>query len=91
MVLSRRRTEQFDEPDFERVIPAETEKVRTLYAAGIVRQIWLRGDLGGACFIIEAEDEADAHGIVAGLPMSAEGLSQFTVIPLLPYRGFGPR
>ncbi len=91
MVLSRRRTEQFDEPEFERAIPAESEKVRTLYAAGIVRQAWLRGDVGGACFIVEAEDEADARGVVRGLPMAAAGLSEFTVIPLLPYRGFGPR
>ena len=28
---------------------AEFEMIRGLYAAGLVRQIWLRGDAGGAC------------------------------------------
>jgi hypothetical protein len=91
MVLSRRRTEDFQETDFEAVLPEEGEKVRTLYAAGIVRQAWLRGDSGGACFLVEAEDETDARGIVRSLPLAVRGLSEFTVIPLLPYRGFGPR
>lgn len=91
MVLSRRNTEQFQEAEFERAIPAESEKVATLYAAGIVRQAWLRGDTGGACFILEAEDEADARAVVRGLPLASAGMSEFTVIPLLPYRGFGPR
>lgn len=89
--MSRRRIERFEDADFEQVIPAESAKVRVLYAAGIVRQAWLRGDVSGACFILEAEDEADARGIIRGLPMAEQELSEFTVIPLLPYRGFGPQ
>lgn len=91
MVMSRRRTEQFAEADFERVIPDETAEVRRLYADGIVRQIWLRADLPGACFVIEAPDLENARSIVDALPMARSGLSEFTVIPLHPYRGFGPR
>ena len=33
---------------------AEFEMIRGLYAAGLVQQIWLRGDAGGACAIAEA-------------------------------------
>src|ERR1700738_4229109 len=33
---------------------AEFEMIRDLYAAGLVQQIWLRGDAGGACAIVEA-------------------------------------
>src|SRR6267142_3327632 len=33
---------------------AEFEMIRDLYAVGLVRQIWLRGDAGGACAIVEA-------------------------------------
>jgi muconolactone delta-isomerase len=90
MVLSRRRTERFADPDFEAVIPAETESVRKLYIDGVVRQIWLRGDLPGACFTLEAPDLDAAHATIATLPMADSGLSEFTVIPLAPYRGFGP-
>ena len=31
---------------------AEFEMIRDLYAVGLVRQIWLRGDAGGACAIV---------------------------------------
>lgn len=91
MVLSRRRTEQFEEADFAEVLPAETDRVRRLYLDGVVRQIWLRDDLPSACFIVEAPDEAAAKSTVDALPMASSGLSEFTVIPLRPYRGFGPQ
>jgi muconolactone delta-isomerase len=91
MVLSRRRTEQYADADFDAVIPAETERVRQLYADGLVRQIWLRDDVPGACFLVEAPDEATAQATVDALPMATAGLSEFTVLPLKPYRGFGPR
>ncbi|PZS11578.1 MAG: hypothetical protein DLM55_01225 [Acidimicrobiales bacterium] len=91
MVMSRRRTEQFGDADFERVIPDETDRIRQLYADGVVRQIWLRDDLLGACFVIEASTVEDARSIVDALPMARLGLSEFTVLPLRPYRGFGPR
>ena len=89
--MSRRRTEEVGEEDFEKVIPLETDRVRTLYAEGVVRQIWLRDDLPGACFVIEADSPAQAQATVDELPMAASGLSEFDVIPLRPYRGFGPR
>jgi hypothetical protein len=90
IVLSRRRTEQFSDADFEQAIPAETDQVRKLYIDGVVRQIWLREDLPGACFTLEAPDLATAHATIDTLPMAVSGLSEFTVIPLRPYRGFGP-
>ena len=90
MVMSRRRTESHAPEEFEAVIPAETARVRELYAAGVVRQIWLRDDLPGACFLVEADDLPGARSIVDGLPMATSGLSEFTVMPLSPYRGFGP-
>jgi hypothetical protein len=91
MVLSSRHTERYEEADFDAVIPDETQRVRQLYADGVVRQIWLRGDVAGACFLIEAPDENTARSTVNALPMARSGLSEFTVIPLRPYRGFGPR
>src|SRR6202171_124828 len=32
---------------------AEFEMIRGLYTAGLVRQVWLRGDAGGACAIVK--------------------------------------
>jgi muconolactone delta-isomerase len=90
MVLSSRHTEQYQQADFDAAIPAETQRVRQLYADGVLRQIWLRGDIPGACFLIEAPDEHTARSTVSTLPMARSGLSEFTVIPLRPYGGFGP-
>lgn len=90
LVLSRRRTESYVDADFDALIPAETQRVRELYAAGVVRQIWLRGDVPGAAFLVEADTEQEARGAVDALPMATSGLSEFTVLPLSPYRGFGP-
>lgn len=91
LVLSQRRLDDFTPEQFDAVIPAETDVVRNLYADGILRSIWLRDDLPGAAFILESADLAEARSTVAALPMAAGGLSTFTVIPLQPYRGFGPR
>ena len=90
MVLSHRRIEQFEEADFQRVLPDEMDRARQLYADGVIRQIWSRDDRAGSCFVIEAAGPEAAGAVVDELPMARLGLSEFTVIPLRPYRGFGP-
>ena len=77
--------------DFDAVIPQETATVRRMYADGAVRQIWLRGDTRGACFILEAESLPAAEAAVATLPLAQRDMSSFQIVPLHPYGGFGPR
>jgi muconolactone delta-isomerase len=89
LVMSHRRTEQFADADFERVLPEETDRARQLYAEGVIRQIWSRDDQPGSCFIIEAASLEAAGAVVDELPMARLGLSAFTLTPLRPYRGFG--
>lgn len=91
MVLTERDTTNFTEADFAEVIPAETEAVRSLYADGLIRQIWLRGDTRGACFLMEADSLEAARSTVAELPIARKNMSSFTIVPLNPYGGFGPR
>ena len=93
MILSRRRTELFGEdaytPD---ALEAEAERVRALYIDAKVRQIWLRGDVRGACMIMEADSEDEVRALLASLPLFAAGKQEtVAIVPLLPYRGFGPR
>jgi len=89
MVLTQRRTEKHDAADFDTVIPAETHRARTLYAEGVVRHAWHRGDVAGACLILEVPDAEAAQAIVDSLPLAVSGMADFTVVPLQPYRGFG--
>lgn len=91
MVLSERFQDQFSDDDFAAVIPAETEAVREMYRDGALRQIWLRGDTRGACFLLEADSPETAQAAVDSLPMAQRRMSDFRIIPLGPYGGFGPR
>jgi hypothetical protein len=55
------------------VLPAESDRVHAMYIEGLLRQIWLRTDLPGACFILEAPDLDTAHSAVLTLPMAGFG------------------
>src|ERR1700730_7485061 len=55
---------------------AEFEMIRGLYAAGLVRQIWLRGDAGGACAIVEAASTDEVAEKFNALPLILEGYLQ---------------
>jgi muconolactone delta-isomerase len=69
----------------------ETARVRELYAAGLLRQIWKRGDIPGASILWEAAFEAEVRDAIASLPIFQAGLLEIVaVIPLEPYPGFGP-
>ncbi|TIR15837.1 MAG: hypothetical protein E5X34_27725 [Mesorhizobium sp.] len=93
MVLTRRRTEHFGDAHYtpER-LEAEAEGVRQLYIAGAVRQIWNRADMGGACLLMEAETMEDVRSVLNALPLFQSGMQEtVSIVPLRPYRGFGPR
>jgi len=90
--LSRRRTEQFADADFATHAPAESERVRALYAQGSIRQIWFRGDMPGACMLWEAESQEQVMELLQTLPLFQAGMLEVvSLLPLKPYPGFGPR
>lgn len=90
--MSRRRIDQFPPEAFTPELTRhETARVRELYAAGLLRQIWKRGDIPGACLLWEAASEAEVRDAIASLPIFQAGLLEIVaVIPLEPYPGFGP-
>ena len=88
MTLSRRRTEQFSDADFAARVQAEVAQARVLYAQGFICQIWHRGDVPGACLLVEAESEAQVRETLNTLPMVGTGMLEVSIIPLKPYAGF---
>ena len=91
-VLTRRKIDQFDEAAFAARQDAEAEAVRTLYADGVIRQIWMRGDMPGAVLMIEAADEAEVRTHLHTLPMHQAGMLEvIAIVPLKPYRAFCPK
>jgi muconolactone delta-isomerase len=88
--VSRRRTDAFSDAEFAARVVAEVAQARVLYARGVIRQIWHRSNVPGACMLLEADslDQARAH--LETLPMAAAGMLEVTIIPLRPYGGFYP-
>src|ERR1051326_3416533 len=68
----------------------EGRRVRELYAEGLVRQIWHRADLPGACLLWEAANERQVREMLGTLPFARAGMLEIEVIPLMPYKAFGP-
>jgi hypothetical protein len=86
LTLSRRRSELCGGVDFHRRLEAEAGMVRDLRQAGIIRQIWHRGDAPGECLLIEAQNEESARAILEMSPLLKSGLFEIdTVVPLRSY------
>jgi muconolactone delta-isomerase len=90
--LSRRLVDRFPPQAFTpELMQRETARVRELYAAGRLRQIWKRGDIPGASILWEATSEAEVRETIASLPIFQAGLLEIVaLVPLEPYPGFGP-
>lgn len=91
--VSRRRTEAFPADAFTLELAArETQRAKELYASGLLRHIWKRGDAPGAAIIWEAASEAEVRAAIASLPIFQAGMLEIVlVVPLEPYPGFGPK
>ncbi len=72
------------------LMSAETARVREMYAAGTLRQIWKRGDVAGAAILWEAATMAEVEAAIESLPIRTAGLLEIVaLVPLEPYPGFG--
>jgi muconolactone delta-isomerase len=92
MTLFTRHPNKAETPAPAELRETEFEKVRSLYADGLVRQIWLRGDAGGACMIVEAASIDEVSEKLSELPLVRAGFVQPPmIVPLKPYSGFAPR
>jgi muconolactone delta-isomerase len=91
-VLTRRKTEQFSDAQFAPFLEPEAAHARELYAEGLIRQIWMRGDVPGAFMLVEATDELDVRNNLSTLPLFQAGMLEIVaVVSLKPYRGFCPK
>jgi muconolactone delta-isomerase len=90
--LLRRNTERFTDADFAPILPDESAQRRVLYAKGVVRQVWNRGDLPGTGFMLEVASADEAQQQIDTLPLIKAGMMEVTaLVPLAPYPGFGPQ
>jgi muconolactone delta-isomerase len=91
-VLTRRKTDEFTDAQFAPILEPEGEHARELYAAGFIRQLWMRGDVPGAFMMVEADDEAEVRELLSTLPLHQAGMLEvIAIVPLKPYRAFCPK
>ncbi len=92
LTLSRRRTDAFSAEAFTpELVAQEGQRVKELYIAGILRQVWRRGDTPGAAIVWEAASEAEVRQACESLPIFKAGMLEISVlVPLEPYAGFAP-
>jgi muconolactone delta-isomerase len=90
--ISRRRTNAFPPEAFTpELIAKEGQRVREMYATGILRQIWRRGDAPGAILLWEASSEDEVRAAIATLPLAKAGMIETAMLTSLePYPGFFP-
>lgn len=93
LVLTERFTDKFPaEVWTPELIEAEGQRVRDLYAAGILRSAWRRKDKPGATLILEAASQSEVEQAIESLPLRKLGMIGFPLVTQLdPYPGFGPR
>ena len=73
------------------LLARESQCVRDLYASGLLRQVWKRGDIPGAAMLWEAASEAEVRAALESLPIFRAGMLELVVVaPLEPYPAFGP-
>ena len=87
--ISQRR-EGFGEARYAELAEPEMERARELYTEGLVRQIWHRADMPGACLVWEADNEEQVREVWSSFQFARAGMIEMVLIPLKPYRGFRP-
>ena len=93
LVLTRRCMDVFPAESWTpELLEAEAQRVRELFAAGIIRNAWRRKDMPGAALILEAATEDEVRAAVESLPLAQLKMIEFPLLTQLdPYPGFGPR
>ena len=66
------------------VIPEEIKATLKLYLDGKIRQWYSRGDGKGVIFLVDAQTEDEARGIMETLPLAKEQLMDHEYIPVGP-------
>jgi hypothetical protein len=74
--------------DFAPHLAAEAKRAWELHQSGVIRELYFRADREEAVLVLECENVEEAHKALSTLPLVAEGLIRFDLIPLRAYPGF---
>lgn len=69
-------------------LAAEARHAWSLWKAGVIRETYLRTDRPGAAIVLEVSGIADAHRVLAGLPLVRHGLIAFDCLAVGAFIGY---
>ena len=87
LAIEKETPETTDE-QFAPFLRQEANRVWELYTSGVIRELYFRRDRQEAVLILECQDTHEASQVLESLPLVANGLISFEVLPLVPYTGF---
>ncbi len=87
-LLALERELSTDSAIYQPHLKDEAAQVWALYLSGQVREIYFRGDQHTAVLVLECDNLAQAHEVLASLPLVRHRLIEFEIMPLSPYDGF---
>lgn len=70
------------------LLKAEAARAWELHQAGVIRELYFRGDRHEAVLVLECADRHEAQAALDSLPLVRAGLIGFELIPLVAYPGF---
>jgi len=76
------------EAEYAPHLKAEAERAWELHQAGVIRELYFRGDREEAVLILECDSAAHCRSVLDTMPLVRAGLIEFEIIQLVPYRGF---
>ena len=68
-------------------LKAEAARVWELYLAGVIRETYFRPDRHAAVLMLECSGQVQARQVLDTLPLVEAKLTEFEIIPLIPYPG----
>lgn len=71
------------------IMPKEVPDTLKLYLDGKIEQFWFRDDKPGVIFLMNADSLDQAAAAANALPLAANGLLKFDMIPVGPLKPLG--
>jgi len=71
------------------IMPREVPATLKLYLEGKIEQHWFRHDKVGVVFLMSSESVEDAKATLDTLPLTADGIMSFELIPVGPLAPLG--
>jgi hypothetical protein len=69
--------------DVSALVPAETQRINELRAAGTITDGWVKADFSGAILVLECADEGKATAALRTLPIAINDAATFVLTEVI--------